>query len=105
MNLITDEIKKLTHFDFGKFRWTEAVAGPDGKSSAGKMIAFWYGIALIIIALMTVIAGVLKWIAGDQVNSNLLFVGVQMPIVLGYLLGNKAQEIKKSAQDQPGNGQ
>ena len=74
-------INTVKNFDFNKFNWREAVAGPDGKSSVGKMLCFWYGIALII---LTVIAGILFFVKSvDQagINNIFLFVGIQMPKV------------------------
>lgn len=91
--IITD-IKK---FDFRKFSWTEAVAGPDGKSSAGKMLSFWYGVVLVGLAALAGILYLVKGINKDDIQNIFLFVGTQMPIVLTYLFGNKSQEIKKEA--------
>lgn len=103
MNLITDEIKKLKSFDFTKFSWTEAVCGPDGKSSAGKMICFWYGLVLIFGTILCFTLLVLRHtsavVTESSLNNCFLFIGVQMAMVLGYLLGNKNFEIKKDAND------
>lgn len=100
MTDIKETIDKIKNFDFNHFNWKEAVAGPDGKSSAGKALCWWYGVALIA---LTVIAGVLYFFKSvDQagINNIFIFVGLQMPIVLGYLLSNKNLEIKKDAPSQ-----
>lgn len=100
---IKEEAKKLfdkvKKFDFSKFSWTEACAGPDGKSSAGKLIAFYYGIVLIFGTLLTFGLLILKHtsaLVNDQtINTCFAFIGLQMPMALGYLLTNKNLENKK----------
>ena len=88
-------------FDFNKFNWKEAVSGPDGKSSVGKMLAFWYGVALIVLTFAAGILYFVKEMDKGDIQNIFLFVGTQMPIVLGYLLGNKNLENKKE-NPQPG---
>lgn len=88
-------LSTIKNFDFKKFHWQEAVSGPDGKSSAGKMLCWLYGVALTV---LTAIAGILYFIKTvDQagINNIFIFVGIQMPVVLSYLLTNKNLEIKK----------
>jgi len=98
---IKETIEKIKNFDFNKFNWKEACAGPDGKSSAGKMLCFWYGLALILGTLVCFVLLILKntstLVTESTLNNCFLFIGVQMPLVLGYLLGNKNLEIKKDA--------
>ena len=92
---IVNEIKQ---FDFSKFSWREACVGPDGKSSAGKALCFWFGVVLIILTLMGGVLYFLKWVNASEINNIFIFVGLMMPIVLGYLLGNKNLENTKKIE-------
>ena len=89
-------INKIKNFDFNKFNWKEAVAGPDGKSSAGKMLCWLYGLSLILLTCIAGILYLLRWVDQSGINNIFIFVGLQMPIVLGYLLSNKNLEIKSN---------
>lgn len=96
---LKETFDKVKNFNFNKFNWKEACAGPDGKSSVGKMLCFWYGLALITGTLICFALLILKHtspiVTENALNNCFLFIGVQMPLVLGYLLGNKNFEIKK----------
>jgi hypothetical protein len=87
-------INEIKQFDFSKFSWTEACVGPDGKSSAGKMLCFWFGWVLIMLTLIGGLLYFCKWVDASDINNIFIFVGIQMPIVLGYLLSNKSIENK-----------
>lgn len=103
---ISETINKIKNFDFNKFNWKEAVAGPDGKSSAGKMLCFWYGLALIFGTVLCFVLLVMKHtsaiVTESALNNCFLFIGVQMPLTLGYLLSNKNLEIKADPNKKPG---
>jgi len=94
-------INEIKQFDFSKFSWTEACVGPDGKSSAGKMLCFWFGIVLIILTIMGGLLYFVKWVDSSEINNIFIFVGIQMPIILGYLLSNKSIENKANTPPTP----
>lgn len=99
----SDIINQVKKFDFNKFNWREACNGPDGKSSAGKFICFIYGIILVIGTLICFTVFIVKQaspiLTESSLNNGFLFIGLQMPIVLGYLLKNKDLEIKKDENE------
>jgi len=96
MSAIIEAVKK---FDYKRFHWREACSGPDGKSSAGRFLCFWFGVVLILLSFLGGLLYCIKWVNSSQINNIFIFVGLMMPIVLGYLLGNKNLDNKTTINE------
>lgn len=88
--MVDSIIDKVITFNHSKWSLSEALNSAKGQSSVGLFIAFFYGVVLILLTFLTGIAFFIKYIEKDSINNMLMFVGIQMPLVLGYLFSQKA---------------